>query len=93
MSGITKATIDFKSIKQKFITFSGIVKVEGSYAARMVHLFKEQTGEFVGSAQANPSTGAWSIEVCDNTNVKYFAVCVALSNSRNNKVVAHVTGL
>lgn len=90
---ITKYDTDYKAVRRKIITFSGTVKVEDVLAARVVHLFKEQTGKLVESIQSNPSTGAWSIEVCDNTNVKYFAVCAALSNSRNNEVIGHVTGL
>lgn len=90
---IVNVGIDVKVFKRKIITFSGIVEVEGSYAARVVQLFKEQTGEFIGLAMSNSSTGAWSIDVCDNINVKYFAVCVALSNSRNNKVIGHVIGI
>jgi hypothetical protein len=85
--------VDVKILKRKIITFSGIVEVEGSYAARVVQLFIEQTGECAGITISDPSTGVWSIAVCDNINTKYFAVCVALSGTRNNKVLGHVTGI
>jgi hypothetical protein len=49
---IIKFDIDFKPIKRKIITFSGTVKVEGSFAARMVHLYKESTGELIHQLQA-----------------------------------------
>lgn len=84
---------EFKIFRRKIIIFSGTVEVEGSFAVRTVHLFKEQTGEFVGCVQSNPITGAWSIEVCDNANVKYCAMCVAVSNLINNQIYAHLTGV
>lgn len=90
---ITKLDVDFKPAKQKFITFSGTVKVEGSFAARKVRLYKESTGELVESAISNPSTGVWSIDVSDNTNVKYFAVCIPTSSSRNAQIFVGLTGV
>lgn len=93
MAGMTYIVDSLKALKIKRITFSGTVKVEDTLASRQVHLFKEQTGESVGNVWSNPSTGVWSITVSDNANVKYYAVCVAESGSRNNEVIGHVTGV
>ena len=91
--GITKFEADFKSAKQKFITLSGTVKVESANAKRTVHLYKQATGELIATVFSNPSTGVWSIVVSDNANVKYYAVCVPTSNSRNAQVFAGLTGV
>ena len=91
--GIARFETDFKFAKQKFITFSGVVKVEGVNAKRAVYLYKQSTGELVGMVPSDPSTGAWSIEVSDNTNVKYYAVCIPTSGSRNAQVFANLTGV
>lgn len=93
MAGIGKLVSKLKYLSTKNVVFSGTVKVEGSFAARVVNLYKEQTGEFIDSTLSNSDTGAWSIEVCDNTNVKYYAVCVALSGSRNNEIISHIVGM
>lgn len=90
---ITKFDIEFKPIQRKTITLSGTVKVEGNFAARMVCLYKESTGELISKMSSDPTTGAWSFEVSDNINVKYFAVCIPTSNSRNAQIFAHLTGV
>jgi hypothetical protein len=90
---ITKFEVDYKPVIRKIIIFSGVVKVEGSYAARVVNLYKERTGELAGSAFSNPTTGAWSIDVSDTINVKYFAVCIPTLSSRNAQVFAGLTGV
>lgn len=90
---ITKFDVELKPIKRKILTFSGVVQVEGAYATRVVHLYKEPTGELIESVVSNPTTGAWSITVFDNTNVKYYAVCIPTSSSRNAQVFAGLTGV
>lgn len=90
---ITKYDLDYKPVKRKLITFSGAVQVESANAARVVCLYKQLSGELIGSVLSNLSTGAWSIEVCNNTNVKYFAICLPVSGSRNAEVYAHLTGV
>lgn len=90
---ITKFDIDFKSFQRKTLTISGTVKVESTLAARMVCLYKESTGELIEKISSHPTTGVWSSEVSDNTNVKYYAVCVPTSSSRNAQIFAGLTGV
>jgi hypothetical protein len=90
---ITKFDVEFKSFQRKTITFSGTVKVEGTLATRVVCLYKESTGELIDSVISSPITGAWSIDVSDNTNVKYYAICIPTSSSRNAQVFAGLTGV
>jgi hypothetical protein len=93
MAGIGKLIGVPKPLVRKLITFSGTVKVEGSFAARRVGLYKQATGELAGSTLSNLGTGVWEISVSDNTNVKYFAVCIPEAGTRNAEVFAHITGV
>lgn len=93
MARIGKLTSVLKRLAPKFISFSGTVKVEGSFAARRVELYKQATGELIDSTLSNLSTGVWSITVCDNTNTKYIAVCIPEVGTRNAEIFAHLTGI
>ena len=90
---ITKIGIKIKPVKRKIITLSGLVYVEGSPASRRVLVYKESTGLLAAKTISDSATGAWSISLCDNANDKYFAVCVADSDSRNSEVFGHLSGV
>jgi hypothetical protein len=90
---LVKFPENFKVLKQKFVTFSGTVKVEDVFAARIVNLYNQATGLRVGSAISNPTTGAWSISVSDNANGKYYAICLAINPNYNHEIFGHLSGV
>lgn len=84
---------DYKALKRQIITFSGTVTEEGSLVARMVYLYKQSDGSLAGSTLSSAVDGTWSIDVCDNTNTKYFAVSIPIANDKNADVFANLTGV
>lgn len=84
---------DYKALERQTITFSGTVSEESNLVARMVHLYKQSNGSLAGSVLSSSVDGTWSIEVCDNTNTKYFAVAIPIADDKNADVFANLTGV
>ena len=90
---ITKFDRDFKPVKRKLITFSGTVKEDAAFVARKVCLYNQADNELVDSTMSSAVDGTWLIEVSDNINNKYVAVCVPIAGDVNAEVFANLTGI
>lgn len=68
--GVARYTANFTAPAAAFpgnqCVISGVVGSPGNYVERVVRAYRRDTGAFVGQAQSNPTTGAYSIDAQHN---------------------------
>ena len=75
-SNFTPATAPFAD---EYVSISGTTKdSSGSFASRLVRVYRRDTGSFVGEVVSNESTGTYKVIAANSgttTPLKHFAVC------------------
>lgn len=89
----TPATVPFAD---EYVSVSGTTKdYTGTLASRLVRVYRQDSGAFVGQQLSNASTGVFKITAANTRShvVKHSAVCYALSDARYARVLAlHMDG-
>ncbi len=66
-----------KTLRETYVTFSGIITVDGNPARRVVKVMSQDVYGFFtkGATLSDKNTGEWSITILGTTVDKHFVMC------------------
>ena len=74
---------------QKYITFSGTVKVEGTAVVRTILGYKKGFSDTTYTTESD-SSGDWSLEMSGGSNDEFRIICVG-ETGENSQIYEHIT--